>query len=418
MHPNRFLLGFFLLLVAGSLGWQLGIQMERQHSLRERQAFEQQFGLTGSGAKFLEDPEKEVNMALFWTVWRMLDRHYVDPKALEVDELRFGAIQGLVEGLKDPYSAFMTPKESSDFQESLQGTLEGIGAELTLRDGMIVVVAPLKGSPAQKAGLIPLDIITKVDGNPIDGFSLSDAVQAIRGPKGSEVILTVFRPSTSETLDLPITRDQIHVPSVEHEVLRTGSGTVGYIALNQFGDETTHEARTALMALREEPIEGLILDLRFNGGGYLEGAIDIASFFLKQGKIVSVHRRGTERETHFAFGDPILPDIPMVVLINEGSASASEIVAGALQDNGRATIMGVKSFGKGTVQEVMDLPGGSSLRVTVAKWHTPNGKDLSKEGVKPDIEVPLDMKAYTAGFDAQKDKAVEYLLDGEEKISL
>ena len=412
MQQKRVLLGLFLLLVAGSLGWQIGIQMERQRFEKEREAFEAQFGTTGSGATFAQDPEKEVNMTLFWTVWKMLDRHYVDPKALEVDELRFGAVRGLVEGLKDPYSAFMTPKESSDFQESLQGKLEGIGAELTLRDGFIVVVAPLKGSPAQKAELLPLDVITEVDGNSTDGFSLSEAVQVIRGPKGSEVILTIFRPSTSETLELIMTRDEIYVPSVEHEVLKTGSGTVGYIALNQFGDETTREAREALMTLTKEPIEGLILDVRFNGGGYLEGAIDVASFFLKEGKIVSVHRRGEEVETHFAFGDPILPEIPMVVLINEGSASASEIVAGALQDLGRAKVLGVQSFGKGTVQEVVDLPGGSSLRITVATWHTPNGKDLSKQGVTPDFIVPLEMKAYTAGLDAQKDKAIEYLLDG------
>src|SRR3989344_2664161 len=393
MQQKRVLLGLFLLLVAGSLGWQIGIQMERQRFEKEREAFEAQFGTTGSGATFAQDPEKEVNMTLFWTVWKMLDRHYVDPKALEVDELRFGAVRGLVEGLKDPYSAFMTPKESSDFQESLQGKLEGIGAELTLRDGFIVVVAPLKGSPAQKAELLPLDVITEVDGNSTDGFSLSEAVQVIRGPKGSEVILTIFRPSTSETLELIMTRDEIHVPSVEHEVLKTGSGTVGYIALNQFGDETTREAREALMTLTK-------------------GAIDVASFFLKEGKIVSVHRRGEEVETHFAFGDPILPEIPMVVLINEGSASASEIVAGALQDLGRAKVLGVQSFGKGTVQEVVDLPGGSSLRITVATWHTPNGKDLSKQGVTPDFIVPLEMKAYTAGLDAQKDKAAEYLLDG------
>jgi len=411
MSIRRFLSGLLLALIVASLGWQLGVQMERQRLMRQREAFEAQFGLAGSGMTFKEDPEQEVDMGLFWMVWRMLDQHYVDPSALTIDDLRFGAIKGLVSGVKDPYSGFMTPKESDDFQGSLEGKLEGIGAELTLRDGAIVVVAPLKGSPAQAAGLLPQDIITHVDGNLIEGFSLQDAVQRIRGPKGSTVLLAVFRPELSESLELTITRDEIRVPSVEHEILKSGSGTVGYVALNQFGDETTREAREALQLLLNESIAGLILDLRFNGGGYLEGAIDVASFFLKQGKIVSVHRRGEEVETHFAFGDPITSDLPMVVLINQGSASASEIVAGALQDNARATIMGETSFGKGTVQEVLDLPGGSSLRVTVAKWHTPNGKDLSKEGVKPDIEILLDMKEYAAGRDAQKEKAAEYLLD-------
>ncbi len=412
MHGKRIFLGVFLLLIAGSLGWQLGIQMERQRISREMQSFEDKFNLTGSGITFTEDPEKEVDMELFWTVWRMLDRHYVDPKALEVDALRFGAVKGLVEGVDDPYSAFMTPVESSEFQESLQGKLEGIGAELTLRDGGIVVVAPLKGSPAQAAGLLPADIITHVNDESMEGFSLQEVVQRIRGPKGSQVILTVFRSSTSEELTITITRDEIRVPSVESEVLETGSGSVGYLVLNQFGDTTTIEARDALKHILESPIEGLILDLRFNGGGYLEGAIDISSFFLKKGKIVSVHRRGEEAESQYAFGDPLMPDLPMVVLINEGSASASEIVAGALQDHKRATIMGATSFGKGTVQEVIDLPGGSSLRVTVAKWHTPSGRDLSKEGVKPDIEIPLEMKDYMAGQDTQKEEAAEYLLDG------
>ena len=409
---RRFLSGLLLALIVAGLGWQLGVQMERQRLMREREAFESQFGLTGSGATFKVDPEKEVDLGIFWTVWRMLDRHYVDPSALTTDDLRFGAVKGLVNGIGDPYSSFMTPKESNDFQESLEGKLEGIGAELTLRDGVIVVVAPLKGSPAQAAGLMPKDIITHVDGNSIEGFGLQDAVQVIRGEKGSTVLLKIFRPETLETLEFSIIRDEIKVPTVEHELLTTGSGTVGYLALNQFGDDTTREAKAAILDLLREPMEGLILDLRFNGGGYLEGAIDVASFFLKQGKIVSVHRRGEEVETNFAFGDPLIADLPMVVLINQGSASASEIVAGALQDNGRATIMGEISFGKGTVQEVFDLPGGSSLRVTVAKWHTPNGKDLSKEGVKPDIEVLLDMKEYAAGNDVQKEKAAEYLLDG------
>ncbi|HLD07834.1 MAG TPA: S41 family peptidase [Candidatus Peribacterales bacterium] len=412
MRRKSLLLGFFLLLLGCGLGFQLGIETERQHSLKMQKAFEQHFQLTGSGVTFKEDPEKEVDMGLFWTVWRMLDRHYVNPAALTIDELRFGAVKGLVEGVGDPYSAFMTPKESNDFQESLEGTLQGIGAELALRDGVIVVVAPLKGSPAQAAGLLPLDIITHVNGESIEGFSLNDAVQRIRGPKGTEVKITVFRPAISEVLELTIIREEIHVPSVEHEVLQTGSGSVGYVSLNQFGNDTTAETKEALEEFLKEPIEGLILDLRFNGGGYLEGAIEVASFFLKQGKIVSVHRRDTEVETHYAFGNPLIPDLPMVVLINQGSASASEIVAGALQDNHRALIMGETSFGKGTVQEVIDLPGGGSLRVTVATWHTPNGKDLSKEGVKPDRVIPLDMKEYAAGNDLQKEKAAEFLLDG------
>jgi carboxyl-terminal processing protease len=414
MQKRSFFFITFLFLVAFSLGWQLGVQMERQNQAVDQRLLEERFALTGSGATYQQDPEEEVDMTILWTVWRLLDRHYVDPSKLTIDEMRFGAVRGLVGSIGDAYSSFMTPKESTDFQQVLRGKLEGIGAELTYRDGVIVVVAPLKGSPASAAGLLPLDVITGVDGESMKDASLQDAVMRIRGEKGTEVILTVFRPSEGEELDIPITRDEIRVPSVEHEVLETGSGTVGYVALNQFGDSAVPEIREALQQLKKEELEGLILDLRFNGGGYLDGAIDIASFFLTKGKIVSVDRRGQEIASHYAFGSPIVPDIPLVVLINEGSASASEIVAGALQDHGRAYIIGAKSFGKGTVQEVLDLPGGSSLRVTVAKWLTPNGRDLSIEGVVPDLAVEMTTEQFVDGDDPQKEAALEYLLDGEE----
>lgn len=411
MRRRNFLLALFLLAVAVALGWQIGMQVERQRSEVTYSEFVERFALTGSGATYIEDPEKEVDMELLWTVWRLIDRHYVDPDSLQVDKLRFGAVQGLVRGVGDPYSAFMTPKESNDFQEVMRGELEGIGAELTMREGRIVVVAPLKGSPASVAGLLPQDVITHVDGKDMSEFSLHDAVNIIRGPKGTDVTLTVFRPQISDKLDITITRDEIKVPSVEYEVIETGTGAVGYIEVNQFGEDTVREARAAAKALSHEEIAGIVLDLRFNGGGYLDGAIDIASIFLRDGKIVSVHRRGEEVESHYAYGDPIIPDLAMAILINEGSASASEIVSGALQDHSRATIIGKKSFGKGTVQEVVDLPQGSSLRITVAKWHTPNGKDLSEEGVIPDIEVEMDMEAFVDGEDAQKERALEFVLD-------
>lgn len=410
MHRTRILLGFLFLLAIFALGWQLGTQLERENLSRERAAFEERFALTGSGSTFTHDPEKEVDMGLFWTVWKLLDKNFVDPSALNIDTLRFGAVKGLVEGVGDPYSGFMTPKENNEFQETLRGTLEGIGAELTLRDDAIVVVAPLKGSPAANAGLLPLDIIVAVDGQSLEGVSLQDAVHRIRGERGTEVKLTILRPPKngvpSNELIIPIIREKITVPSVEHELIETGTGTVGYVAMNQFGDGTTGEMRAALQELAAESLSGIVLDLRSNGGGYLDGAVEVASFFLTKGKIVSVHKRGTEVETRYAFGDPIAPSLPMVVLINEGSASASEIVAGALQDLGRATIVGKKSFGKGTVQEVIDLPGGSSLRVTIARWHTPSGRDLSKEGVMPDIEISLDMAEFAKGNDAQKDAAI------------
>jgi carboxyl-terminal processing protease len=413
MKRQNFLLWSFLFLATFALGWQIGEQVERQRHVAEQAAIEAHFSLAGSGVTFTEDPEKEVRMDLLWAVWRLLDRNYVDPDALTIDQLRFGAVRGLVEALKDPYSAFMTPKENTDFQDTLGGKLEGIGAELTMRGGNVVVVAPLKGAPASRAGLLPQDVILKVDGESMENMNLQDAVMRIRGEKGTTVVLSVFRPSLSNQVEIAIVRDEIHVPSVEYERIETGSGSVGYLALNQFGDETVKEARKAIRELPLDTLDGMILDLRFNGGGYLDGAIEVASFFLGTEKIVSVHRRGEEISSHFALGHPLVTNIPLVVLINEGSASASEIVAGALRDTKRATIMGTRSFGKGTVQEVIDLPGGSSLRVTVAKWKTPNGSDISADGIVPDMLIPMDMKEFTAGNDTQKAAALEYLLDGE-----
>ncbi len=414
MIRRKFLVGTFLFVSILGLGWQLGVQVTRKQYEDQARILEERFGLAGSGVTVQGDPEKEVDLTLFWTVWRLLDQHYVDPSALKVDELRYGAVRGLVDAIHDPYSGFMTPMESSDFQQVLRGELKGIGAELTMQGTEVVVVAPLKGSPAALAGLLPRDVITAVDGLPLTGMSLQEVVKRIRGEEGTEVTIDVFRPATSEELSFAIVREEIHVPSVEYEVLKTATGSVGYLALNQFGDDTVAETRKALEEFKDQSLSGVLLDLRFNGGGYLDGSVEVVSLFLDRGKIVSVERRGEEAESSYVLGDPVLPDIPLAVLINEGSASASEIVAGALQDHGRAKIVGVQSFGKGTVQDVIDLPGGSSLRITIAKWKTPNGRDLSKEGVAPDVVVPMEAAAYLTENDIQKERALEVLLDGME----
>jgi carboxyl-terminal processing protease len=351
-------------------------------------------------------------------VWRLLLKHYIAPEDLQVTPLVFGAVQGLVHAVGDAYTAFMTPPENKSFRQALEGKLQGIGAELTLREGQIVIVAPLKGSPAAKAGLLPGDVIVQVGEVTIEGETLQQVVQRIRGPKGTRVTLTILRHGSVEPLTFTIVRDDIDVPSVESRILTTATGSLGYIALNQFGEHSIVEFKEALQSIAQEPLKGLIVDLRFNGGGYLDGAVELASLFLHQGKVVSVERRGAEPEHHYVYGRPLLPDIPLAVIINQGSASASEIVAGALQDHGRATVIGKKSFGKGTVQEVIDLPGGSSLRVTTARWLTPNGKNLGKEGVDPDIDIDRTEEDFDAGRDSQLDAAVEWLLDGERPTKL
>jgi carboxyl-terminal processing protease len=241
---------------------------------------------------------------------------------------------------------------------------------------------------------------------------LGDAVELIRGPKGTDVTLTVKREGEG-SLDITITRDDIKVPSVESEIKEYDEKRIGYISLNRFGDTTTEEVEESVKSHLEEGVDGLIVDVRFNGGGYLDKAIDLSSMFLTKGKVVSVERREGEPTHHYVTGRPIAEDIPLVVLINEGSASASEILAGALQDQSRATIIGKKSFGKGTVQEVFDLPGGTSVRITTARWLTPDGKDLGKEGVSPDIEVERTREQIQAKEDPQLDTALELLTKGE-----
>lgn len=396
-----------------TLGWQLGARYEQRRFADIQDDLEFLYsGGTESGA-LLTNPEEEVDATLLWSVWKILLTHYIHAEDLEAQPMLFGAVQGMVESVGDPYTVFMTPNENDDFRQSLSGHLQGIGAELAEREGRIVVVSPLKNSPAEKAGLLPDDVIAEVDGEAMGGKTLQDAVTKIRGEKGTRVVIGIER-GEEEPFDVTITRDDIQIPSTEYEVKETGSGSIGYLALYQFGAETVSESRTALEEMRQQDLKGLILDLRGNGGGYLEGAVDLTSLFIKEGKVVTVERRSGEPTRHYVSGRTLAPEIPMVVLINQGSASASEIVAGALQDLDRATIIGMKSFGKGTVQEVVDLPGGSSLRITTARWLTPDGRDLGKEGVSPDIQVDRSQKDFEADYDPQMQAALEWLLDGED----
>lgn len=393
------------------LGVQLGISYERQELASEYELLNEAFSGGIASGSLVTDPEEEVDIALLWNVWKLLTKNYIEPERLQVTPMLHGAVTGLVAAIDDPYTSFMPPQENKEFRQSLNGNLQGIGAELTFKDEKIVVVAPLKGSPAESEGLLPEDVITHVDGESMEGYDLSGAVELIRGPKGTQVTLTVLR-NEEESIDITITRDDIKVPSTESEVKEYDGKQIGYIALNRFGDTTTREVRAALEQLLEEDIAGLIFDVRYNGGGYLDKAIDLSSMFLTKGKVVSVERREGEPTHHYVTGTPIDAEIPMVVLINEGSASASEILAGALQDNGRATVIGMTSFGKGSVQEVFDLPGNTSVRITTARWLTPNGKDLGKEGVHPDIEIERTTEQIQEGEDPQLDAALELLSKG------
>lgn len=347
-----------------------------------------------------------INMQLFWDAWNILSSNYVEPHSLVAENMIFGAIKGMVSSVKDPYTSFMTPKENREFQESMQGHLEGIGAELTLKNGMITIISPLKNSPAQQAGLQPEDIIYQVDGNSTENMTLEEAVTKIRGEKGSVVILTVLRKNYSEPLELRIVRDMININSIDWKM----KGDIAVIEINQFGDSTKQEFSKAISEILLKRPKGIVLDLRYNGGGYLDGAIDITSEFLEKEKVVTIKKRNPEEdEVIYVNGQARMANLPLVVLINKGSASASEIVAGAIQDHNRGKIIGVQSFGKGTVQSVENLIGGSSLRVTIAKWFTPNDQNINESGITPDIVIERTIEDIEAGKDPQLEKAIEYL---------
>ncbi|PIZ76280.1 hypothetical protein COY05_01825 [Candidatus Peregrinibacteria bacterium CG_4_10_14_0_2_um_filter_38_24] len=360
---------------------------------------------TGGNAEKVEGHDENLN--LFWDVWDKLDSEYVDKDKVTPDDKVYGAIKGLVGSFEDPYTVFMTPKESKEFSESIDGKLEGIGAELTVEDKLLKIVTPLKGSPAEKSGILPGDIIYKIDGKDTNDMSLFDAIMSIRGQKGTSVTLTIGRKNLDKTLEVSIVRASIEIDSVTMEKTKNG---IVYLSVNQFNGKTNEQfGKAASEMILNEP-KGLIIDLRYNGGGYLDSAVELLSYLLpKDTPAVEIRQRGKENDMMKTNGNPKITKVPLVVLVNEGSASASEILAGAVQDLKRGIIMGTKSYGKGTVQEVDSFADGSSIRMTIAKWFTPNGRDVNKVGLTPDIIVELKDEDLKEKKDTQKEAAIKYL---------
>ncbi len=322
----------------------------------------------------------------------------IDPQAL-ID----GAKHGMVAATGDPYTAYFTPAEADEFNGELEGTFSGIGAELGVRDDQLVIVSPLDDSPAKKAGLLGGDAVLKVNGEETTGWTTDKAVSKIRGEKGTTVKLTVYRDNGLK--DISITRDTISVPSVKSEITE---GNIGVLRISRFAEDTSGLARKAAESFQAAGVKGVVLDLRGNGGGYIDSAQAVASLWLEN-KVV-VRERGTfGTETLNSENNAPLKGIKTIVLVDGGSASASEIVAGALSDHGVATLVGEKTFGKGSAQIIEDVPGGGQLKVTVAKWYTPNNKNINKEGIKPSVEVKITAEDVEAKRDTQKDKALELL---------
>jgi len=329
--------------------------------------------------------------------------------SLDQTKLLDGIKNGLTTATGDPYTMYFTKDQAKDFNNQLNGTFTGIGAELGKNDsGNLIVVSPIDGFPAAKAGLRPQDVLASINGKSTDGVDIDTAVSQIRGPKGTQVTLQIVRNKT-ENLKFTITRDDIKVPSVKWQVL---DGGVGYVQVNQFGDDTVDLMAKASGDLKAQGIKSILLDLRGNPGGLLSAAVDMASYWVPGGRTILQEKRGsTVIQTYNSTAqDPAaFAGLPTVVLVNAGSASASEIVAGALHDNNVATIYGEKSYGKGSVQEVHNLPGGTEIKITVARWYRPNGQNIDKKGIAPDKVITMTDDNYKNGQDPQKDAALDYL---------
>lgn len=324
---------------------------------------------------------------------------------LSEQQLLEGLKSGLAKATGDPYTEYFNPDDAEDFNNEIDGVFEGIGAQLGKdADNNIIIVSPIAGYPAEKAGLRPKDIIAEINEETAYDLTISEAVDKIRGEKGSTVTLTIVR--DGEVLEVPIVRETIDIPSVETEI-KEG---IGIITISRFGDDTVSLARKAANELKAANVRGVVLDLRGNPGGYLDGAVDISSLWLERGATILTERRdNVVIDTFEARGTATLKGIKTIVLIDEGSASASEIVAGALRDNDAATLVGQKSFGKGSVQQPVSLKDGGLLKVTIARWFTPDGKNIDKEGITPDQVVELTSDDVTAGRDPQLDAALQSL---------
>lgn len=388
--------GIVVLIISFSIGTLWGERRGREEAL---------LSIAPSGISITNE-----QFAPFWKVWNVLDEKYVEATTTDTQDRIWGAVQGLASSQGDPYTVFFPPEETKTFKSDIKGEFEGVGMEIGIKDGVLTVVSPIKGSPAEKAGVKAGDIIIKIDEKTTADISVDQAVKLIRGARGTTVKIVFLREGSNEPLEKSIIRDVIDIPTLETEI----EGDVFIIKLYSFSAKSPGLFRDALRSFLLSGKNKLIVDLRGNPGGYLEAAWDITSWFLPLGEVIITEDFGGKEENKIyrSKGYDVLKKYygdkyKMVVLVNGGSASASEIMAGALQEHGIAKLVGTKTFGKGSVQELVSITPETSLKVTIARWMTPNGHNLSSDGLEPDFEV----KASTEDDDPQLEKALEILKD-------
>ncbi|MBI2623866.1 MAG: S41 family peptidase [Candidatus Liptonbacteria bacterium] len=388
-----------LFLGGGAVGYQVGTRTPKTIIVKE---------VTGTDGKETTDAD----FGTFWEAWETIDEMYLKAKDVKSSDRVHGAVSGLVGALNDPYSLFLKPGDSTQFEDDIRGNFGGVGAELGIRKNQLLIIAPLKNTPASRAGLRGGDAILRVNSTSTEGISIDEAVRMIRGKEGTEVKLMIARDTWEKPREIKLTRERITVPTLDSEMK---DGDIAYIQLYSFNGNAGSLFYQAVAEASTRGVRGLVLDLRNNPGGYLEAAVNLAGWFLSRGTlVVSEEGRTGIMDQLRANGNAALAEFPVVVLINEGSASAAEILAGALRDNRRIKLIGTQSFGKGTVQQLTDLRDGSSLKLTIAHWVLPSGTVLEGKGLVPDIEVKLTDEDIEKKRDPQLEKAIE-VLKGEMK---
>lgn len=362
------------------------------------------------GARVIpEDIESDADFSGFWEAWRLIEDRHPDGVKVTAQEKVWAATAGLVDSLDDPYSAFLPPEDTENLNIDLRGEFSGVGMEVGLKDDVLTVVAPLKDSPAEKSGIMAGDKILKIDDTITSGMTVDAAVKLIRGEANTSVVITIARDGLSESKEITVTRQVIKLPTIETKYFKDDK--IFLISFFNFGENANVEFEKALGELKESGATKLIIDLRNNPGGYLSAAVETSSWFLKAGDVVvnETSKNEADNIVYKARGRYLPVKYDIVILVNEGSASASEIMAGALQEHGVATIVGTKTFGKGSVQELIQMDNKTSLKLTIAEWQTPNGVSISKQGLTPDILVELDAEKLEKGIDTQLEEAKSIL---------